>query len=66
MDKDYYAINSRGMAEAIRFLSGQNYYVNDHKYLPDRKVYTFEDTKLFRDVLTHVTTYSKHFQNKKY
>ena len=48
MEKKYYTIRNRYLADSLAFLDFKYYKFNDN----DGTVFSFEDTKIFREYLT--------------
>ena len=52
MDKKYYVVNSKRLADAILWCSGIRYYTYESTKYEGSKEFSFEDSPLFREVLT--------------
>ena len=59
MNKKYYIIKKRSLAEAINFLTGQRYYKWDNYNNEEKDVYSFEITDKFMKALNELTRLKK-------
>ncbi|WP_244835235.1 hypothetical protein [Clostridium sp. BJN0001] len=54
MEKKYYFITNKYLADTMSYLLQERYYKLDNKDYKDRKIYSFVNTAKFREVLTLV------------
>ena len=59
MNKKYYIIKKRSLAEAINFLTGQRYYRWNNYNNEEKDVYSFEITDKFTKALNELTRLKK-------
>lgn len=57
--------HQKRLADAILWASGLKYYTHDDKRYEGSKIFSFEDTEYFREVLTALTSIQKQYKNSK-
>jgi hypothetical protein len=51
MDCNFYIIKDKGLAIAISYITNEDFYTYDDRYIKDKKVYSFKYTKKFKKAL---------------
>ncbi len=62
MDKKYYFVKSKRLADAIVWVSGLTYLTYDDRVYVGQKIFSFEDTPLLREVLTDLSDLQKKYK----
>lgn len=51
-NKKYYVIKNKNLAITVSYLLNKSFFTFDDRFNLGKKVYSFEDTQQFRDILT--------------
>ena len=62
-EKRYYFIRSRGLAEALRYISQSSYLTFEDKHDNTRQVYSFEDSQQFQNLLSDINALCKKYRD---
>lgn len=57
----FYGVRKKSLADAINYISGLRYMIFDDEENKNKKIYSFEDTEVFRKVLTELTSLKNKF-----
>ena len=57
----YYGVRKKSLADAINYISGLRYMIWNDDENENKKIYSFEDTEVFRKVLTELTSLKNKF-----